>query len=37
MDTVRNEGFFRGLYAGATPALVANVCENATLFVAYGR
>lgn len=34
--TVKNEGFFRGLYAGTTPSLAANVGENAVLFCAYG-
>lgn len=34
--TLRNEGFFRGLYAGTTPSLAANVAENAVLFCAYG-
>ena len=26
----------RGLYAGTVPSLVANVAENAVLFLAYG-
>jgi len=34
---VKSDGIFRGLYAGAAPALCANVAENAVLFVAYGR
>lgn len=34
--TLRNEGLFRGLYAGTTPSLAANVAENAVLFCAYG-
>lgn len=34
--TLKNEGFFRGLYAGTTPSLAANVAENAVLFCAYG-
>lgn len=34
--TLKNEGFFRGLYAGTTPSLAANVGENAVLFCAYG-
>lgn len=34
--TIKNEGFFRGLYAGTTPSLAANVAENAVLFCAYG-
>lgn len=36
MSTLRNEGVFRGLYAGTTPSLAANVAENAVLFCAYG-
>ncbi len=36
-NTAIKEGIFRGLYAGALPSLVANVGENAVLFVAYGR
>jgi len=35
-NTWRNEGLFRGLYAGSTPALVANVSENSCLFAARG-
>lgn len=35
-STLKNEGFFRGLYAGTTPSLAANVAENAVLFCAYG-
>lgn len=34
--TLKNEGVFRGLYAGTTPSLAANVAENAVLFCAYG-
>ena len=37
VGVIRHEGFFRGLYAGATPSLVANVGENAVLFVAYAQ
>ena len=37
INTAKNDGFFRGLYAGAVPSLVANVGENAVLFVAYGQ
>eukprot|EP01134_Creolimax_fragrantissima_P004716 CFRG4716T1 len=33
--TFRQSGF-RGLYTGATPALLANVSENAVLFACYG-
>jgi hypothetical protein len=36
MQTVRSGGI-RGLYAGATPSLVANVGENGVLFLCYGR
>lgn len=36
MLTLKNEGLFRGLYAGTTPSLAANVAENAVLFCAYG-
>merc|ERR1712013_342799 len=35
-NTWRTEGLFRGLYAGSTPALVANVSENSCLFAARG-
>lgn len=34
--TLKNEGFFRGLYAGTTPSIAANAAENAVLFCAYG-
>lgn len=34
--TLKNEGITRGIYAGTTPALAANVGENAVLFCAYG-
>lgn len=34
--TLRNEGLFRGLYAGTTPSIAANAAENAVLFCAYG-
>ncbi|CAG7723868.1 unnamed protein product [Allacma fusca] len=36
METLRKDGIRRGLYAGTTPALVANVAENSILFAAYG-
>lgn len=36
VTTFKNEGLFRGLYAGTTPSLAANVGENAVLFCAYG-
>ncbi|XP_035431892.1 mitochondrial ornithine transporter 1 [Spodoptera frugiperda] len=35
-QTLRNDGVFRGLYAGTTPAIMANVAENSVLFAAYG-
>lgn len=34
--TLRNDGLFRGLYAGTTPSIAANAAENAVLFCAYG-
>lgn len=37
LKSVRADGFFRGLYAGLTPFLLANVGENAVLFLAYGQ
>jgi len=36
VTTLKTEGVFRGLYAGTTPSLAANVAENAVLFCAYG-
>lgn len=36
MTTLRNEGLFRGLYAGTSPSLVANVADNAIIFCAKG-
>lgn len=35
-QTLKNDGFIRGLYAGTTPAIAANVAENSVLFAAYG-
>ena len=35
--TLRNDGILRGLYAGTTPALAANIAENSVLFAAYGN
>lgn len=32
----KNEGLVRGLYAGTTPAILANVAENSVLFASYG-
>jgi solute carrier family 25 ornithine transporter 2/15 len=37
MQSLRRDGFFRGLYAGLTPFLLANMGENAILFLAYGQ
>lgn len=34
--TFRSDGIVRGLYAGTTPALIANVAENSVLFAGYG-
>lgn len=34
--TFKEEGIYRGLYAGSIPALIAQVAENAVLFAAYG-
>lgn len=34
--TVQRDGIIRGLYAGCTPALVANIAENSILFAGYG-
>lgn len=34
--TLKTDGFVRGLYAGTTPAIAANVAENSVLFAAYG-
>ncbi|XP_063375285.1 mitochondrial ornithine transporter 1 [Cydia amplana] len=34
--TLKNDGIVRGLYAGTTPAIMANVAENSVLFAAYG-
>ncbi|GAB6020344.1 hypothetical protein CHUAL_003057 [Chamberlinius hualienensis] len=36
VQTFAKEGFFRGLYAGTVPSLVANIAENAVIFAAYG-
>lgn len=33
VQTLRKDGIFRGLYAGAVPAAVANVAENSVLFL----
>ncbi|XP_026491474.1 mitochondrial ornithine transporter 1 isoform X1 [Vanessa tameamea] len=35
-QTLRNDGIVRGLYAGTTPAVMANIAENSVLFAAYG-
>lgn len=36
LKTLRNDGIYRGLYAGTIPALVSNVAENSVLFFCYG-
>lgn len=36
LNTLRKEGVLRGLYAGTSPALIANVAENSVLFCSYG-
>lgn len=35
-ETLRNDGIYKGLYAGTVPALATNVIENAVLFLCYG-
>lgn len=35
-DTFKKDGIIRGLYAGTGPSLVANISENAILFLFYG-
>ena len=35
-STLKSDGIVRGLYAGTTPAIAANVAENSVLFAAYG-
>lgn len=35
-QTLKKDGPVRGLYAGTTPAILANVAENSVLFAAYG-
>ena len=35
-DTWAKDGLARGLYAGTSPALVANIAENSILFAANG-
>ena len=34
--TLKKEGIPHGLYAGTVPSLIAQVSENAVLFMAYG-
>lgn len=34
--TLKNEGVYRGLYAGTIPSVAAQVSENSILFLAYG-
>lgn len=36
LQTLKTDGITRGLYAGTSPAVVANVAENSVLFAAYG-
>ncbi|XP_061165500.1 mitochondrial ornithine transporter 1-like [Saccostrea echinata] len=36
LQTYRQDGIYRGLYAGTVPALVANIAENSVLFLFYG-
>lgn len=36
VSTYKKDGIFHGLYAGAVPAVIANVAENSVLFAAYG-
>lgn len=33
VQTFKKDGLFRGLYAGAVPAVAANVAENSVLFL----
>ena len=35
-DTWNKDGLVRGLYAGTSPALIANIAENSILFAANG-
>lgn len=34
--TLRNDGIYKGLYAGTVPALATNIVENSILFCCYG-
>jgi len=36
MKTYKQDGIYRGLYAGTVPALIANIAENSVLFLFYG-
>lgn len=36
LQTYRQDGIYRGLYAGTVPALIANIAENSVLFLFYG-
>lgn len=36
LQTYRNEGIVRGLYAGTLPSIAAQVAENSVLFMCYG-
>lgn len=35
-STLKSDGIVRGLYAGTSPALIANIAENSVLFCGYG-
>ena len=35
IKTYKQDGIYRGLYAGTVPALVANAIENSILFMCY--
>lgn len=35
-STMKSDGIIRGLYAGTSPALIANIAENSVLFCGYG-
>lgn len=37
LKTFKQEGVFRGLYAGTVPSLAANIAENSCLFLFYGQ
>lgn len=37
MSTLKNEGVFRGLYAGTLPSMAASVGELGSIFMFYGQ